>query len=264
MKKVVVLCCVAGAFVACSGASLQDPLNEPPVTNTHYNAPDASITDVSIVNGNVADANTDVTVCVPENDATFCNRYMTSCGAVIGLDNCNTTRTVALCGACKSTEFCNAGFCSSLPCLPETDAALCSSLDKNCGSLPSTPDNCGVLRTPVCGPSCGVDAICATNKCCVPDSDITLCNASSIHWCGPLNVVDNCGTPRMIPECGAIVATKKCDSPCVNNVCCGAVNCAAAECGFVNDLCGVSRPCGNPVNAGICPAPKVCIAGVCK
>jgi hypothetical protein len=44
--------------------------------------------------------------CMPESDATLCVRYGTNCGILTGVDNCNTSRTVASCGVCLSNQTC--------------------------------------------------------------------------------------------------------------------------------------------------------------
>ena len=58
------------------------------------------------------------------------------------------------CGDCSKSQTCVAGSCV---CTAYTDSELCSSLERNCGSVTAL-DNCGISRTVNCG-------TCATGTC---------------------------------------------------------------------------------------------------
>jgi hypothetical protein len=94
------------------------------------------------------------------------------------------------------------------PCVPEDEAAFCTRLGKNCGTVTAT-DNCGAPRTVascgVCGSyydSCGGAGV--PNACgCMPESDWAFCTRLG-RTCGNVSGTDNCGNPRAVASCGGI------------------------------------------------------------
>jgi hypothetical protein len=71
---------------------------------------------------------------------------------------CGKSRT-AVCGTCTMPQTCGGGGVVNVCGCTETDAAFCTRLGKNCGSV-SAPDKCGVARTVA---SCGT---CASPQTC--------------------------------------------------------------------------------------------------
>lgn len=101
--------------------------------------------------------------CTPETDAQMCTRLVKNCGTFTAYDNCGTSRTTAApCGTCSGANTCGGGGTSNVcGCLPETDAAMCLRLGKNCNTLTDT-DNCGSPRTTAtpCGTCTGTGITC--------------------------------------------------------------------------------------------------------
>jgi hypothetical protein len=64
----------------------------------------------------------------------------------------------------------------SNPCLPETDAALCASYGKNCGSV-TTVDNCGATRTVA---DCGK---CTSPQICAGGGIANVCGSGAVGVC---------------------------------------------------------------------------------
>jgi hypothetical protein len=71
---------------------------------------------------------------------------------------------VPSCGSCTSPKVCSAA--NQCACVPETDAAICTRLNKTCGSLTAI-DNCGTTRNVASCGTCGPGTACgaATNVC---------------------------------------------------------------------------------------------------
>jgi len=143
------------------------------------------------------------TTCSSESDATLCQRVGRACGPYSGTDNCGRSRSVE-CGTCQVGKLCSsAGNC--VACSGETDAQMCSRLNKQCGSYGGT-DNCGRTRTAQCGgcpaaQTCGGDAYSTPNRCgCTPETNAAFCTRTS-HTCGSVQAADNCGTQRSV-DCG--------------------------------------------------------------
>ncbi len=94
------------------------------------------------------------------------------------------------------------------PCVPEDEAAFCTRLGKNCGTVTAN-DNCGARRTVascgVCGSyydSCGGAGV--PNTCgCTPESDWSFCTRLG-RTCGNVSGTDNCGNARAVASCGGI------------------------------------------------------------
>jgi Carbohydrate binding module (family 6) len=116
--------------------------------------------------GGSAAGTANVCGCAVETDPAFCTRLGKNCGSVTAPDNCGTSRTVASCGTCTPPQICagagTANMCED--CTAETDAALCTRLGKNCGSVSGT-DNCGASRTASCG-TCTAPLACAASNVC--------------------------------------------------------------------------------------------------
>jgi hypothetical protein len=101
-------------------------------------------------------------MCSPESDAAFCSRLGKNCGMVTANDNCGAPRTVGSCGACNAPATCGGGGTSNvcgIACSPESDAAFCSRLGKNCGMVTAN-DNCGAPRTVGSCGACTAPATC--------------------------------------------------------------------------------------------------------
>jgi hypothetical protein len=103
--------------------------------------------------------------------------------------------------------------CGGSSCTPETDAALCSSLGKNCGSVTAT-DNCGSSRTVG---SCGA--------CTAPQ---TCGGGGTSNVCGGGGTGGSCSTPYAQANClayqqGTQVSTGGHNWTCSNGNC---ANCA--------------------------------------
>ncbi len=184
----------------------------------------------------------------------------------MGADNCGLQRTVASCGVCKTTESCNTGSCSTLPCVPKTDLDLCAAANKNCGII-NAVDNCGTFRSPTCG-TCPISNVCFTNTCCVPETDAEFCSNNKKN-CGSTVLVDNCGTWRYVASCGTCSdPSQTCggkNGKTNSNVCtvCQPDTCLSLgyECGSYSDGCEKSGNCGE------CPITGqglLCSTGKCE
>ena len=122
--------------------------------------------------------------CVPESNAALCARLGKTCGAVTATDNCGQTRTVSSCGTCSAPDTCSTANQCVRPCVPESDAALCTRYGKTCGRFTAF-DNCGAARTVS---SCGA--------CAAPDT------------CGGGGTANVCG--RLLPRCPTAYAQADC------------------------------------------------------
>ncbi len=151
-------------------------------------------------------------LCNPEPDADLCRERGRNCGNLEVVDNCGTSKTVA-CGTCAPPLTCGgSGSPNVCGCAPESDAALCSRLGKDCGTS-TTFDNCGQQRALSCG-TCTVPKTCGgggtPNVCgCTP----TTCQAQGKD-CG--SVPDGCGSSL---ACGTCIAVKSCGGDGRPNVC---------------------------------------------
>jgi hypothetical protein len=103
-------------------------------------------------------------VCVPNTDIALCQAAGYSCGSLVTIDNCGGQRNIPECSlghilSCPPAvgALCIAHMC----CMPLTDASLCASAAKVCGSLDVT--DCEIPRHVV---SCGV---CVGAKVCQPN-----------------------------------------------------------------------------------------------
>ena len=158
---------------------------------------------------------TSLASCTPETDAAFCSRLGKNCGMVSGTDNCGTLRTVTSCGTCTAPNVCSAS--NVCTCAPETDAAFCSRLGKNCGMVTGT-DNCGAARTVTSCGTCTSPLVCsASNVCasCTPETDAAFCSRLGKN-CGMVSGTDNCGAGRTVSSCGTCTSPSTCSA---SNVC---------------------------------------------
>jgi subtilisin family serine protease len=111
-------------------------------------------------------------------------------------------------------------------CTPESDAAFCSRLGKNCGTVTAN-DNCGASRTvsscgtctspQTCG-GAGTANVCGTS--CTPESDGTFCSRLGKN-CGTATANDNCGASRTVSSCGTCTSPQTCGGGGTANVCGG-------------------------------------------
>jgi hypothetical protein len=116
----------------------------------------------------------------------------------------------------------DAGVVDSPQCTPETDPQMCTRLGRVCGSASGT-DNCGVIRTPNCGPasrSCSQDGLLGTcaggTETCTVQGRWGSCSiqpaASGLDTCAPGND-DNCnGSANQ--GCLCIEGTTRTCGPC--------------------------------------------------
>ena len=197
--------------------------------------------------------------CEPRCVASCANRQ---CGS----DGCSGT-----CGSCTSPKICGpAGTCQT--CVAETDAAICTRLGKNCGTLTAL-DNCGQSRTASCGGcsspnTCGgggVNNVCGTGGTCVSETDKAFCARVGKN-CGAVADFDNCGQSRPVPTCGNCTSPKSCgvytanvcDNDCrlSASVCTGMTWCDSAS-GQCKQGCGTGTQCGS--NETCDPASHACV-----
>jgi hypothetical protein len=111
-------------------------------------------------------------------------------------------------------------------CTPESGAAFCARLGKNCGSVSGT-DNCGSPRTvsscgtctapQTCGGG-GTPNVCGTASSCTPESGSAFCARLGKN-CGSVSGTDNCGDPRTVSSCGTCTAPQTCGGGGTPNVC---------------------------------------------
>ena len=109
-------------------------------------------------------------------------------------------------------------------CTPETNAAFCSRLVKNCGTVTAN-DNCGTSRTVTSCGTCtspqtcgggGVSNVCGTS--CTPETDAAFCSRQGKN-CGTVSANDNCGTSRTVTSCGSCTSPQTCGGGGTANVC---------------------------------------------
>lgn len=164
-------------------------------------------------------------------------------------------------------------------CTPESDEALCTLHEAECGEL-TVIDECGEERVVDCGDEAeiceGLDTCGGGEKAnvcgCGGESDADLCELHEAE-CGGLSVTDSCGAERII-ECGneeeVCAAPETCGGGEKPNACgctgedalelCAA---AGAECGEINvtDRCGKEREVNCGDEAIVCESPETCGGG---
>jgi hypothetical protein len=176
---------------------------------------------------------------------------------------------IASCGSCTAPQTCGGGGVpGACGCIPEGDAAFCSRLFKNCGTL-TADDNCGVSRTVTsCGICSGTGVNCGSggqpNVCaCNAENDAAFCLRLGKN-CGLVTANDKCGVERTVVSCGTCSGTGvTCGGGGTPNVCgctpeTDAELCARLykNCGTLaaNDNCGASRSitsCGTCTGVGV-------------
>lgn len=109
-------------------------------------------------------------------------------------------------------------------CTPESNAAFCSRLGKQCGSVTGT-DNCNAARTVSSCGTCTAPQTCGgggtANVCgnsCTPESDSAFCTRLG-KQCGSVTATDNCNSARTVSSCGACTAPQTCGGGGTANVC---------------------------------------------
>ncbi|MGI5865588.1 MAG: WD40/YVTN/BNR-like repeat-containing protein, partial [Myxococcales bacterium] len=203
--------------------------------------------------------------CTSESDAAFCARLGKDCGSVSGTDNCGRSRW-AYCGSCNHPETCGGGGTANVcGCTPETNAAFCARLGKECGTFSGT-DNCGQPRTASCGScaspeSCGGGGTPNQCGCTSNETSAQLCQRYGLN-CGTVTVQDGCLQPKTV-NCGSCQLPETCGGGGYDNVC-GCVGetdwsyCHdhGFNCGSVSwtDRCGQARS----ADCGSCSSPYVC------
>jgi hypothetical protein len=204
-------------------------------------------------------------VCIPESNPAFCTRLHKTCGPSSAPDNCGAARSID-CGTCSQPDTCGAGnTCVPPGCTPETNAAFCTRLGKECSAF-SGYDNCGIGRSANCG-TCTQPKVCQSdNTCACPaENDATFC-ARLGKTCGNVSAADNCGKSRSA-TCGSCMSPKTCGA---TNVCACVAEAPAAfcarlgkNCGSVTaaDTCGTSRTidCGTCTGTEACGNKNVCV-----
>jgi peptidoglycan/xylan/chitin deacetylase (PgdA/CDA1 family) len=166
--------------------------------------------------------------CTAESNTAFCSRLGKNCGSVTANDNCGTSRTVSSCGTCTSPATCGGGGTANVcgtSCTAETNAAFCSRLGKNCGSVTAN-DNCGTSRTVSSCGTCTSPATCGgggtANVCgtCTAETNAAFCSRLGKN-CGSVTANDNCGTSRTVSSCGTCTSPATCGGGGTANVCGG-------------------------------------------
>ncbi|HEY3358334.1 MAG TPA: hypothetical protein VGQ83_34115 [Polyangia bacterium] len=194
-----------------------------------------------------------------ESDSAFCARLGKTCGAVSGNDICGAPRTVASCGTCTAPQTCGGGGSPNVcaVCAPESDAAFCSRLGRNCGAVTAN-DNCGAARTVASCGSCTAPQTCGAvnpNVCGCAGGGLTCddfpnqCAASLADGCG--------GT---IDCRGACAAPQSCGGGGTPAYC----GCAGTVCAAYGWACGQAPGCANSVNCGSCSGTDQCVNNKCQ
>jgi len=208
-----------------------------------------------------------------DTDAEFCKRLGKDCGAITGTDKCGAARTVASCGSCAAPRTCGGGGTPNVcDCPPESDAAFCQRLNKDCGTVAAT-DYCGRPKTAASCGNCAAPRTCGgdgrPNVCgCPPESDAAFCQRLNKD-CGTVAGTDYCGRSKTAASCGNCAAPRTCGGSGTPNVCgCPPESDSSfcqrlqKSCGSASgaDNCGVSRTVGF---CGTCPWAYACVNGSC-
>lgn len=142
-------------------------------------------------------------------------------------------------------------------CIPETDAQICQSVSRMCGSY-TTTNRCNVEVTVECG-MCEANAVCTQGICMiVPEDDEAFC-ARLNKDCGQVTALDNVGMTRTT-GCGT------CDAPKT----CGADNVCACVPETKNTFCArLGKTCGQVTDQDNCGMMRtedcgMCAMGQCK
>ncbi|MCU0696314.1 MAG: hypothetical protein MUC96_07290 [Myxococcaceae bacterium] len=159
--------------------------------------------------------------CTPQVCATLglsCGTASDGCGAMLD------------CGSCQAPQTCGGGGTPGrYGCAPETDAAFCSRLGKNCGAVTGF-DRCGASRTVNCGTCsgantcggggqanvCGVDR-CAGVVCSTPPTNFCRANSNAELVATRYQAQGTCD--RSTGQCRYTSMTETCDEDCRGGVC---------------------------------------------
>ena len=144
--------------------------------------------------------------CAAETDAQFCagKSKSKSCGSAVGFDNCGVSRTVANCGTCTSPKVCTGA--NQCYCAPETDAAFCTRVGTNCGSV-TDYDSCDVSRTVAsCGSCNGYQTCGPANVCGGHTEALTPVCGGGFCWANPLPTGSDLTATRTAPSGNSWVA----------------------------------------------------------
>ncbi len=192
--------------------------------------------------------------CANANDAQFCADNAATCGPLTAMDPvCGVERTVN-CGACTMPETCGGGGTPNACGCMETDAAFCSRLALNCGTVAAN-DACGVPRSVSCG-TCAMPQSCggggAQNVCGCAVS--TVCSARGAQ-CGVIDTSASCDNIATA-DCGGCGAQGNCQA----NMCMcnsgfmynGAVCADINECALNTDMCDANATCTNILGSYTC------------
>lgn len=216
------------------------------ITSNAVNAPELLVPIVGDASG-----------CAP----TTCAAQQKNCGSMS--DGCSGQLD---CGVCAGVETCGGRGVPNVCGCTETDAALCTRLTKNCGTL-TTVDKCGSRRSVDCG-SCTAPAVCAgggtANVCaCTAETDTAFCTRAG-KQCGPATATDLCGMARTV-DCGSCAAPNSCGGGGTANVCGCTPESDTAICARLNATCGTvtAMSCGvqRTVSCGTCTMPATCGGG---
>lgn len=216
------------------------------ITSNAVNAPELLVPIVGDASG-----------CAP----TTCAAQQKNCGTLS--DGCSGQLD---CGVCAGVETCGGRGVPNVCGCSETDAALCTRLTKNCGTL-TTVDRCGSRRSVDCG-SCTAPAVCSgggtTNVCaCTAETDMAFCTRVG-RQCGPVTATDACGMARTV-DCGSCAAPNSCGGGGTANMCGCTMESDTAICTRLNATCGTvtAMSCGvqRTVSCGTCTMPSTCGGG---
>lgn len=230
MNRIIITSIITLCLIACSGASPQLLLEDykPPAEAGMSDTSTAQDTGIIQNSGDSGMDGDSSQTCVGETDDVICSRRATVCGIVVDSDRCNKERIVESCGVCGAGQFCNAGKCTTNPCVPASDKSLCATLGKECAVLPTVIDNCGAKRTPDCG-ACVAPKVCSnvpadSNKCCLPETDLEYC-ARTASTCATIDISDNCGVAKNAP-CGVLLGMCDKGLTCAKGKCsCAGITC---------------------------------------
>ncbi len=203
--------------------------------------------------------NPDATTCQPETDLAFCARLSAACDPLTAMDNCGAVRT-ADCGTCAAPLECGAGGTANVCACPgSSDAAVCASLNKNCGSLEAEDPTCGITRTFNCG-TCAAPLTCGgsdvDNVCGCVETDADFCLRA--NTCGATTATDACGIERTV-DCGGCPGVETCGGGSDQNICGCNVTVACDALGYECGTKDLSGTCSN-LGTGDCGS---CGAGTC-
>jgi subtilisin family serine protease len=153
-------------------------------------------------------------------------------------------------------------------CTSESNAAFCSRLGKNCGSV-TAADNCGQTRTVTSCGSCTSPQTCGgggtANVCgatsCTPESNAAFCSRLSKN-CGSVTAVDNCGQTRTVTSCGSCTSPQTCGGAGTANVCGGGASTPCSGlCSSPTQFTGPSYSSGNLGTAATCSQTTANLSG---